>query len=269
MKKRFFSFILLLAIAVVVFFLGWAQFGLSPGSVGVLRSKTHGVDGEAIQEGKVRWVWYKLIPNNAALSVFFLNDVQVPVEVSGTLPSGEVYASLLGLKSDFTFDFSGSVSYRLKPESLPALAKQENLLNQEDLENYLLQFNEKIQTHIQGLLWEYGENENNLKEAQETGTIQVLEAEFRSAFTQVELRNCTVNTLHFPDYILYYEIRKLYQDYLAAQRDEVRNETTLLAADNIKNIRRLDELTAYGELLTRYPVLLQYLALEKAEKGNE
>jgi hypothetical protein len=266
MKKTIFSFILLLGTAVAVFFLGWAQFGLSPGSIGVLRSKTHGIDGEAIQEGKVRWVWYKLIPNNAALSVFFLNDMEVPVEVSGTLPSGEVYASLVGLKTDFTFAFSGSLSYRLKPESLPTLVERENLLNQEDLENYLVLLNDKIQTHVQGLLWVYGENEKILKEAQETGTIKALEAEFRSAFPQAELRNCTVKTLRFPDHILYDEIRKLYRDYLAAQRGEVRSETALLATENIRNRRRLDELAAYGELLTKYPVLLEYLAMEK---GNE
>jgi hypothetical protein len=62
---------------------------------------------------------------------------------------------------------------------------------------------------------------------------------------------------------LYDEVRKLYRDYLAAQRNEVKSETVLLAAENIKNRLRFDELTAYGELLTKYPILLQYLALEK------
>ncbi|MDR2701896.1 MAG: hypothetical protein LBB72_05660 [Spirochaetaceae bacterium] len=266
MKKTVFSLILLLGTAIVVFFLGWAQYGLSPGSVGVLRSKTHGVDGEAIQEGKLRWVWYKLIPNNAALSVFFLNDVELPIDVSGMLPSGDVFTSFVGLKSDFTFAFSGSLTYRLKAESLPALVEKENLLNQEDLDNYLALLNDKIQTHVQGLLWVYGENDKIMKEAQETGTIRALEAEFRNAFSQAELRDCTVKTLHFPDHILYDEIRKLYRDYLAAQRGEVRNDIASLAAENIKNRRRLDELAAYGELLTKYPVLLQYLAMEK---GNE
>jgi len=265
-KKPVFSFILLLGTAVAVFFLGWAQYGLSPGSVGVLRSKTHGVDGKVIQEGKLRWVWYKLIPNNAALSVFFLNDIQVPVEVSGTLPSGDVYASFVGLKSDFTFALSGSLSYRLRPESLPELVEQENLINQEDLDNYLTRLNEKVKTHVQSLLWVYGENDKILKEAQETGTIRALEAEFHSAFPQAELRNCTVETLRFPDHILYDEIRKLYQDYLSAQRNEVKHETAVLAVESIKNRRRMDELAAYGELLTKYPVLLQYLTLEKGDE---
>jgi len=264
-KKPVFTFILLLGTAIVVFFLGWAQYGLSPGSFGVLRSKTHGIDGKVIREGSIRWVWYKLIPKNATLSVFFLNDMQVPVEVSGTLPSGDVYTSFVGLKSDFTFSFSGSISYRLKPESLPELVERENLLSQEDLDKYLTLLDEKIKTHVQGLLWTYGEDETILKEAQETGTIRALEAEFHNAFPQAELKNCTVETLHFPDLVLYDEVRKLYQDYLAAQRGEVRNETAVLAAENIKNRRRLDKLAAYGELLTKYPVLLQYLALEKGD----
>ena len=126
--------------------------------------------------------------------------------------------------------------------------------------------NDKIKTHVQSLLWVYVENDKILKEVQETGTIRTLEAEFRNAFPQAELRNCTVETIHFPDHVLYDEIRKLYRDYLAAQRGEVRNETAVLAAESIKKRRRLDELTAYGELLTKYPVLLQYLSLEKGDE---
>jgi len=271
MKKALFSLILLCAVAATGFFLGWAQFNLPAGAVGILRSKTHGVDKEVILPGKISWVWYKLIPTNATVSVFFLNDVQLPIEISGTLPSGDVYSALAGLKTDFSFGFSGSLSYRLKAESLPALAERENLLDQEDLDRYLLRLSGEVDNHVRRLLWAYGENEKSLKEAQETGTIRSLERELRTAFPQAELRSCIIKTIRFPDIVLYDEVSRLYRDYLAAQRREIRDEVALMAAENIKKLRRFDELTVYGELLTKYPVLLQYLALEKgfSLSGNE
>jgi len=270
MKKALFSLILLCAVAAAVFFLGWAQFSLPAGSVGVLRSKTHGVDGEVILPGKVRWVWYKLIPTNAVVNVFTLNDVQIPIEISGVLPSGDVYSSLVGLKTDFSFHFSGSLSYRLRAESLPDLAERENFLDQEDLDRYIVRFSRDVDNHLRRfLLW--AEKEKILQEVQETGTIRGLEAEFRKAFPQAELCSCTVKSISFPDLILYNEVRQLYRDYLAAQRREVRDETAAIAAESIKNHRRFDELAVYGELLTKYPILMQYLALEKGFllSGNE
>jgi len=263
MKKAIISLMLTLAAATACFFLGWVQFNLPLGSVGVLRSNTHGTDKKVILPGQVRWAWYKLIPKNAVVSAFYLNEMQIPIEISGTLPSGAVYSALVGLKTDFSYTFSGALSYKFKAEALPALADRRNLLNQEDLERYLSQFSEALQTHVRRLLMEYAENENALKEANETGTIRGLELELRNAFPDIEIRNCTFKAVRFPDLILYEEIRRLYRDYLAAQRREVRDEIITIAAENIKNMRRFDELAAYGDLLTRYPVLIQYLALEK------
>jgi len=263
MKKAIISLVLTFAVAIACFFLGWLQFNLPIGSVGVLRSNTHGTDGKIILPGKVRWVWYKLIPKNAVVSAFYLNEIQIPIEISGTLPSGAVYSALVGLKTDFSYTFSGALSYKFKAEALPALADRENLLKQEDLERYLPQFNETLKTQVRRLISEYAENEKALKEAQETGTIRGLELELRNAFPDIEIRNCTFKSVRFPDLILYEEIRRLYRDYLAAQRREVRDDMVTIAAENIKNLRRFDELAAYGDLLTRYPVLLQYLALEK------
>ncbi|MDR2553455.1 MAG: hypothetical protein LBD31_09885 [Treponema sp.] len=263
MKKGLVFLLFLLAAGGAVFFLGWTQSGVPPGSWGVLRSKTHGTDPLVIREGKPRWIWYKLIPGNVQIAVFTLKDVSVPVEVSGVLPSGEVYSAMAGLKTGFPYHLSASVSFRIRGESLPDLAEQENLLNQEDLDRYLTRLSGEIETLTRGLLWTYGENENVLREARKTGTIQTLETALRSAFPHTENLNCTAGILRFPDFLLYEEVRGLYRDYLAAQRSQVREQINLMAVENTRNRRRFEELTSYGELLTKYPLLLQYLALEK------
>ncbi|MDR2072781.1 MAG: hypothetical protein LBP60_05045 [Spirochaetaceae bacterium] len=263
MKKLLITLVVLLTAGGAVFFLGWAQFGVAPGSWGVLRSKTHGIDREVIREGRFRWVWYKLIPTNVSTSVFTISGIAIPIEISGTLPSGDVYSAVAGLKTDFSYHLSVSLSCRLRGESLPALAERENLLGQEDLDRYITRLTKEIENHARILLWAYGENEGALKESQTTGTIRALEMDLQRAFPDIENLSCTVKTLRFPDFILYEEVRRLYRDYLAAQRGSLQGETAALAVEAIRERRRLDELTNYGELLTKYPMLLRYLALEK------
>ena len=261
--KKIISVIILLVSAGVVFFLGWAQFSVPVGSFGVLRSKTHGTSNELVKEGKLRWVWYKLIPKNVEITVFSIKESTVPLDFSGVLPSGDTYSTLAGLKTDFSYSFSGTLTYKLKAESLPALSDRENLLSQADLDAYISRLSRDIENHAKALLWTYGENEKALKEAQETGNITGLEKALVSAYPDIEIVGCTVKTLRFPDFVLYNEVRELYRDYLTAQRTDLRNTIGQMAAENIQNRRRVDELVGYGELLTKYPILLQYLALEK------
>jgi hypothetical protein len=263
MKKTLVTLVLFLIIGGVVFFSGWVQMDVPAGSWGVLRSRTHGTDGAVIREGKFRWVWYKLIPRNVTLTVFGINEQSISIEETGILPSGDIYSAMAGLKTDFSYKLSVTVSYRLKGESLPALADRENLLTQEDLDAYTEKLSGEIENHVRGLLWAYGENEKALLEARQTGTIRGLETALGSAFPDTETMRCTVKTLRFPDFILYGEVRGLYRDYLAAQRSDLRGTVTIMAAEAVRNRRRFEELTSYGELLTKYPVLLKYLALEK------
>jgi len=261
--KKVITLILLLAAGGVVFFFGWAQYQVPVGSYGVLRSKTHGTHDEVIREGKFSWFWYKLIPNNVTIAVFSINENTVSVNFSGILPSGDTYSTLAGLKTDFSYNFSVSCTYRLKPESLPALSDKENLLSQTELDAYLSRLSKDIENYVAALFWTYGENEKLLKEAQETGTIKSFESTLGLHYPDIEILTCTVKTIRFPDFILYNEVRELYRDYLTAQRIDLRNTVGRMASENIQNRRRIDELAGYGELLTKYPVLIQYLALEK------
>jgi len=261
--KKIVTLILLLAAGGTVFFLGWAQYDVPAGSYGVLRSKTHGTSGELIREGRVQWVWYKLIPSNVTITVFSINEITFSIDFSGVLPSGDVYSAMAGLKTDFSYSFSVIVSFRIKSESLPALAGRENLLSQADLDAYCSRLSGEIENHIRIMLWAYGNDEKILKEAQATGTIQAMEGGLAAGFPDVEFTSLSVRTLEYPDYLLYDEVRQLYRDYLFAQRTDLRNEAKQMSVDNIKKRKRLDELADYGELLSKYPILLQYLALEK------
>ena len=261
--KKIIILILLLGAAGAIFYFGWSQASVPVGSYGVIRSKTHGTDSEIIQEGKFRWIWYKLIPANVTIAVFSIQEHTVPFEVSGVLPSGDTYSALAGLQTDFSYSFSGSLAYKLKAESLPELSDRENLVSQEGLDAYLARLSGEIGSQAKTLFWAYGENEKALAEIRETGTIAAFEKTLAAQYPDIEILSCSIKALRYPDYILYNEMRLFYRDYLAAQRAGLGGTVGRMAADNIENQRRIDELSGYGELLTKYPVLIQYLALEK------
>ena len=261
--KKIITLILLLGAGGAVFYLGWVQYLVPVGSYGVVRSKTHGTDSKVIGDGKFRWYWYKVIPNNATVTVFSVKENTVSLDFSGILPSGDTYSALAGLKTDFSYGFSGSLTYRLNAEYLPAICSRENLLSQKELDMYLSRLSREIESRTKILLGSYGENEKILKEAQETGTISSMEKTLESFFPEIEILELTVKTIRFPDFVLYNEVRLLYRDYLAAQRTDLRNTIGQMASQNIQNRHRIDELAGYGELLTKYPVLIQYLAIEK------
>jgi hypothetical protein len=266
--KKILTLIFLLAIAVAVFFLGWVQYLVPIGSYGVLRSKTHGTSDRLIENGNLRWVWYRLIPTNVTVIPLSIQENTVSVDFSGALPSGATYAALAGLETDFSYNFQASFRYRLKPESLPALVDRENLLSQADLDTYLSRLSGDIENYAKVLLWSYGDNEKNLAEARETGSIAGFEQALASQYPDVEILGSTVKTLRFPDFVLYNEVKALYREYITTQRTDIRDTVGRIAADNIQNRRRLDELAGYGELLTKYPVLIQYLAIERGIPPN-
>ncbi|MDR0730782.1 MAG: hypothetical protein LBF63_03875, partial [Treponema sp.] len=93
MRKFFITFFILAALGGTGFFFGWVQLEVPPGSYGVLRSKTHGIDGSPIREGEFRWVWFKLIPSNVNIEVYRLPRVERRIHHRGVLPSAAVYSA--------------------------------------------------------------------------------------------------------------------------------------------------------------------------------
>jgi hypothetical protein len=57
----------------------------------------------------------------------------------------------------------------------------------------------------------------------------------------------------------------LYEEFLEKQREYVAEAMGRKAESRIENQIRFDELERYGELLSKYPPLLQYLELEKSK----
>ena len=265
MKKFLFVLLVLIILGGAGFFFGWAQLRVPPGSYGVMRSKTHGLESQVIRDGEFRWFWYKLIPKNVEISVFTLEPVKYPIKNSGSLSSGQIYAALAGLDVDFSWEISGELSFTLRPEALPELVTRENISDDPGLRKAEENLAAKIGNFVFQRLKIYADmdDEAKMETIALTGSLPELDREIQSAFPEIENESCTLQVVRYPDYALYQSVKALYREYLAQQSAVLKTDTINEAEKRIQTRMRMDELSRYGELLTKYPILLQYMALEK------
>jgi hypothetical protein len=95
-----------------------------------------------------------------------------------------------------------------------------------------------------------------------TGSSPELENAIKERFPYIENISCLIRTAVFPDFALYRQVRGIYEDFLFRQREYLSGGLLEKAEARLDTRLRFDELAQYGELLTKYPVLIQYLALE-------
>ena len=261
MKKFSVFLIFLLILGGAGFFLGWGQLTVPPGSFGVMRSKTHGLESRTIQDGEFSWFWYKLIPTNAEVSVFTIRPVKRSIRSSGSLPSGQVYTSLAGLQADFSWEISGDLSFSLKPDYLPEITSRETIRDNDGLARVEEALAIRIENLVIDRLRALIENED-IESLIFASSMPELEREIQRAFPEIENISCIVQVARFPDFTLYRSLKALYQEYLTHQNMVLSQDVTREAERRINARIRMDELAQYGELLTRYPILLQFMELE-------
>jgi hypothetical protein len=265
MKKFLFVLFLLLVLGGTGFFLGWAQLTVPPGSYGVMRSKTHGLESKVIQDGEFRWIWYKMLPTNAKVSVYTIKPVKRTIKTSGVLSSGDVYAALAGVNADFSWEISGELSFSLKPEKLPEFTEKESVNNDEDLRKAEENLAAKVESLVLQRLKNYADNANGeeIDAIAFTASNPQMNSEIQSLIPEIENLNCTIQFVRIPDYALYQSLFSLYKEYLARQNAILSVDVSKEAERRLNSRTRMEELAQYGELLTKYPILIQYLSIEK------
>ncbi|MDR3020712.1 MAG: hypothetical protein LBU66_07400 [Treponema sp.] len=267
MKKFFFTLFILIVLGAVGFFFGWAQLEVPPGSYGVISSKTHGTDPRLIQSGEFRWIWYKLIPTNVQISVFKLDPVKYPIDFNSSLPSGNTYAAFSGLSSsDFSWNLRGEISLRINPDKLIDLVSQYNLTDQETLDAYLQEIAKSINVIILRTLSSDDIETQRLEKILSGNPDNELEREIMSRYAYIRDFSFVISSARFPDFVLYRQVRLVYEDFLSKQREFVTASLGRRAESHIEAQFHFGELERYGELLTKYPILLNYMALNREKE---
>jgi hypothetical protein len=266
LKKFLWTLFILVVLSGVAFFLGWAQLTVPADAYGVMMSKTHGLDHTLIRAGDFRWVWYKLIPNNVEILVFRLKNILRPVRTDGALPSGTEYAALAGSTADFSYQIEATLSFSIKPESLIGLVSSKYITGQDGLGAFEEMRADEIQAFALQRLRVYLDDKLKVEELLASGSLAQLNYDIEKAFPDIESLSLIIHTPRFPDIKLYQEFRSLYQEYIARQKNYLHTEVSVQAETRIDSYIRFDELSKIGELLTTYPILLQYLQLEATLK---
>jgi hypothetical protein len=263
MRKFFISLFILLVLGCAGFFIGWAQFAVPAGSYGVISSKTHGIDPDLVKPGEFRWVWYKLIPTNVQIMSFRLAPETFTLNADGSLPSGDSYAAFAGLGADFSWELKASVSFSLNPDTLVNLAAHNKVSSQEEMDAYTLDISEKIKAFVISELASGKADNQQLEKLLSGSSDAEMEREISGRFPEIRGLSFAAQSAKFPDFILYRHVRLLYEEFLEKQREYVAAAMGKKAESRIETQLRFDELERYGELLAKYPVLLQYLEMEK------
>ena len=136
--KKFLACLLILAVFTgAVFYIGWTQFRVKPDTIGIVVSKTSGVNEKPVLNGEFAWHWQFLLPSNATLKTFQIKPVSVQKTINGTLPSGEAYASIYGAQGLFDYSFTFDILLTVSPEAVVELMQLNKVTDDTDLTAYL------------------------------------------------------------------------------------------------------------------------------------
>lgn len=153
MKKFLTSLFILAVFGGFVFYLGWTQFKIKPEFIGVVISKTNGIDKTPVENGKFSWHKQFLLPTNAVLKSFSIKPVNVNKTISGSMPN---YAN-----DNFSYSFDFTISLTVAPEVIPQLLEENKISDSQDLNSYLVNAADTIaQLAAEYMIRKYQENRN-------------------------------------------------------------------------------------------------------------
>lgn len=261
MKKAVVSLIILLIAAGAVFYLGWVQFAVPAGSCGVMISKTGGVYSEPITSGKFIWRWERLLPTNTELRIFNLIPVTVAETITSSLPSAALYSTVIAGELDFSYSVEIKTTAKLAPDAVLQLVKKNDIKTQTELDttvtSLIKQFNRTVVDFI--LQQESGVAADGNSPLSFTTESLLDSIDVGNLFPGLEVTFVEISSVTVPDITLYRAVRDM---YLAEQQLQVRESGE--PAAELKQGNPMSSLADMGELLTKYPGLLELLTTSES-----
>lgn len=227
MRRFFANLFILIIVAAIVFYIGWIQFSIKPGTCGVMVSKTSGVLKNPVLPGQFAWRWEKLLPTNANLIVFSMDSYKSEQEYSGTLPSNIVYEKLLDNNVDFSYDIKMSINLSMTPEEIVKHVASNEIKNQEDLEKFL----ENKAMIMAKEIAEYLLNAAKDKvithpKALDSDTLNFLVSK-SSDFNSIVLNSVEFESVKIPDFEMYENAKSLYETYKVDFQEILKEKLTI------------------------------------------
>ncbi len=265
MRKFIVVLILLLLIGGVGFYFGWVQFRLPPGNVGVMFSKTSGWNPTAFRAGEFAWHWEPLLPTNTTLYVLDAQSRTVRVSSSGTLPSGSLYGGMLAGSPTFEYEVRFAVTFRVRAESLPMLL-EDGIIDGNDIESWYDSLGRRVETQALDFVAGAMEQATDAPPTERIERVsQSLSDSLSATFDNLEIVSVMPIEISLPDVLLYQRAREMYFAAMEARQEAIEDAMSEASTQEVVEEARLGTLRRYGEVLTEYPVLLDYFGLGAAE----
>ncbi len=265
-KGKAIAFVVVMAAAAAaVFFVGWVQIRVPRGSHALLVSKTSGWDEALRSPGTFLWRWEALLPTNLSVYAYKVASVSKAFSASGSLPDADLYASFLNEKPSFSYAVSGKISASPSVERLPVLVRSRSLLTQASLDSWLETETARAGSRVADLIASAAgdvEFEAVLKKGGEALEKDLL-ARLKPEFPDLVLESVAFESSRFPDFALYAEARRLYVKYIGTKADAMSPVMKEIAESAARDQYERESLAKYGELLAKYPILVDFLAVRK------
>lgn len=255
------SLLLFLGAAGTLFWFGWVQFDLPQNTYAVMFSKTSGYDSSVLIPGRFTWKWQRILPTNSKLIKFTVETQSVNLDFQGSLPSGDLYETLLPEKPDFSYHLSFLLSYRLKEEMLPQLLENGDIDNN-NLKGFYSVAESKLINTLKKETDDFFMQNLSIDKSSYGELEKALLDEISRRFNYLEIRSFSIKYINYPDLELYNNAKDLFSQVLE-RRKATEIATEQWAIESKVNLdTKIDILKKYGELLTQYPILVDYFALD-------
>ena len=259
--RLFLTLLILLGAGGTAFWFGLLSVELDEGEYGVVFTKLNGYEDNPVSSGEFAWRWEALLPTNLTLHVFELETRTVPLTASGKMPSGMYYGTLVGEGVDFGWRVTARVRYRLNPKALPGLVAEG--LAGSGLEGLYAEYEALVEKEMGRIMEEQG---GGSPEASSMERLRAVERELSAGIAalddRMEVLDVSVLDWTFPDMALYAEARRLALDLMERRRDVIAEvEDAALRRQDAQD-EKIVLLDRYGEVLDRYPILLDLFSLE-------
>ena len=261
MLKRFFiRIIILLLLAIAVFFVGWINLRIHPGSYAVFISKTGGIKETVIKPGKFVWSFDALLPTNIRLLEFRMQSKTQTVELTGKLPSADAYRAFMAGNPDFSWELKASATVGYNPDYLPRLYKDLGISSDSMIDDWLAGMISSLMQKLQERL--FAIMSDKIGALMDGELSDTLKSYLNSEFPMLVIENVTLYKVKIPDFNMYLTSQRLYIDYMQRFQKAVEPAIASAAANAVEEQIQLEQLKKYGELFREYPALIEYLAIK-------
>jgi hypothetical protein len=262
MRRFIVTIVILLMLSIAVFLTGWVSLRLEPGRYGVVTSKTGGIWPEVLQAGDFHWTAAALLPTNLHIASFAPIELERIIELQGTMPSAEIYRSFIAGEPDFSWSVTVRLLASPRITALPELVHRLALDGDQALAEWLNVEMELAVAELRSAIFAYSSSLEGSQGLLSGAAEAELLASLAARRPLLEVRGLSIIAARLPDAALYEGARQLYlayiENYQASIEPALARASTLAAEEQV----RLDILKRYGDLLERYPDLIDYLAIQ-------